>query len=210
MRRFYLIARDLHLYFGLFISPFVLLFAVSVFDLVHGLPDREARTASEETRTVSGISIPAGAAGLQGRARVEALRPLLRQLGVEGEVDFIRHVAHEHRLVMPVRLPGRETTVDLDYQRGTARISIRNESFGDGAMFLHKMPGPHNSNVRGNSSFMRAWRVLTDATVYLLLFLTLSGIYLWLALKAERTIGVTLLLAGAFSFFGIIYVIVRQ
>src|SRR4029079_9472663 len=38
MRRFYLITRDLHLYFGLFISPFILLFAISVFFLVHGLP----------------------------------------------------------------------------------------------------------------------------------------------------------------------------
>ena len=35
MRRFYVVTKDLHLYFGLFISPFVLLFAVSVFFLVH-------------------------------------------------------------------------------------------------------------------------------------------------------------------------------
>ena len=33
--RFYLIIRDLHLYAGLFISPFVLVFAISVFYLVH-------------------------------------------------------------------------------------------------------------------------------------------------------------------------------
>ena len=35
MKRFYLITRDLHLYLGLFISPFVLLFAISVIFLVH-------------------------------------------------------------------------------------------------------------------------------------------------------------------------------
>jgi hypothetical protein len=34
-RRFYRVTRDLHLYFGLFISPFILVFAVSVFFLVH-------------------------------------------------------------------------------------------------------------------------------------------------------------------------------
>ena len=33
--RFYRLIRDLHLYFGLLISPFVLLFAISVFFLVH-------------------------------------------------------------------------------------------------------------------------------------------------------------------------------
>jgi hypothetical protein len=37
-RPFYRVTRDLHLYFGLFISPFILVFAVSVFFLVHRLP----------------------------------------------------------------------------------------------------------------------------------------------------------------------------
>ena len=31
MRRLYLLTRDVHLYVGLFISPFILVFAVSVF-----------------------------------------------------------------------------------------------------------------------------------------------------------------------------------
>ena len=42
MRRFYLTTRDLHLYVGLFVSPFVLVFSVSVFYLVHGLAQRPA------------------------------------------------------------------------------------------------------------------------------------------------------------------------
>jgi hypothetical protein len=42
MRRLYLITRDLHLYFGLFLSPFILVFSVSVFYLVHGLAQRPA------------------------------------------------------------------------------------------------------------------------------------------------------------------------
>ena len=44
-----------------------------------------------------------------------------------------------------------------------------------------------------------------DATVYLLLFLSLSGVYLWTMLRAERRVGVILLSAGAVSFFGIVY-----
>jgi uncharacterized iron-regulated membrane protein len=35
-RRFYRVTRDLHLYFGLFISPFILVFAVSVFYMSPG------------------------------------------------------------------------------------------------------------------------------------------------------------------------------
>ena len=36
MKQFYAVSRDLHLYFGLFISPLVLVFAIGVFFLVHG------------------------------------------------------------------------------------------------------------------------------------------------------------------------------
>ena len=79
MRRFYLITRDLHLYIGLFLSPFVLLFAVSVFYLVHGLANRPAPGASDQSRTVE-IALSADIARLEGRARVDALRPLLEQL----------------------------------------------------------------------------------------------------------------------------------
>lgn len=209
MRRLYLVTRGLHLYFGLFISPFIILFAVSVFYLVHALPQRAAPAQVDASRTVSGLSVPVGAERLQGRVRVDALRPVLDQLGVAGEVDFIRHVASEHRLVIPVRVPGRETTVSLDYERGAATVSSRSQLVGDVLVYLHKTPGPHNVDVRGNSAFMRGWRVVADATVYLFLFVTASGIYLWVALRAERRNGLALILAGAGSFLGLVYVIAR-
>jgi hypothetical protein len=144
---------------------------------------------------------------MQGRARVDALRPILEQLGVRGEIDFVRHVANEHRLIVPVRLPDQDTIVNLDYEQRTATVSTRRQSLGDALVYLHKMPGPHNVDVRGNSRLMRAWHVLADATAYLLLFITFSGIYLWVALRAERRIGLALLLAGAATFWGLVYVI---
>ena len=70
---------------------------------------------------------------------------------------------------------------------------------------LHKMPGQHLANLRGNWVYMRLWRWLADATVYLVLFLSISGIYLWAVLRAERRIGLMLLAAGACSFFGLLY-----
>jgi hypothetical protein len=74
-------------------------------------------------------------------------------------------------------------------------------------VYLHKMPGLHNADVRGNSWLIRAWRILADATAYLLLFITVSGIYLWVALRAERRVGVILLLAGAITFWGLVYAV---
>jgi hypothetical protein len=207
MRRLYLITLDLHLYVGLFISPFVLVFAVSVFYLVHGLAQRPAPGPSDASRTVVDLRMPPDIARMQGRARVDALRPVLEQLGVRGEVDFVRHVASEHRLIVPVRLPDRDTIVSLDYDQQTATVTSRRHALSDALVYLHKMPGPHNVDVRGNSPLMGAWRILADTTTYLFLFITLSGIYLWLALRTERRIGLLMILAGAGTFWGLVYVI---
>jgi hypothetical protein len=67
-------------------------------------------------------------------------------------------------------------------------------------LYLHRMPGPHNASVRGNWVYMRLWGWLADASVYLILFATASGIYLWIALRTERRIGLIFLGSGAVAF----------
>ena len=207
MRRLYLITRDLHLYAGLFISPFILVFSVSVFFLVHGFAKRPSPGASDASRSIAGLEIPADIAQLQGQPRVDALRSVLDQLNIRGEIDFVRHVPNERRMTIPVRLPDRDVTVDLNYDQRSAMVTTRQHSLADALVYLHKMPGPHNADLRGNSGFMRVWRVLADATVYLFLFITLSGIYLWVALRAERRVGVILICAGALTFWGLVYAV---
>lgn len=204
-KRFYVVTRDLHLYVGLFLSPFVLVFAVSVFYLVHASAGRLSEDPPK--RVVADLAVSPELERLTGREQVAALRPVLSGLGVEGEVNFIRKIAKEHRLIVPVMVPGRETTVDLNLERRTAAVSVRETGLGDAIAHLHKMPGPHNVNVRGNSTYMKVWRWLADVSSYGLLFLTLSGLYLWIALRAERRIGLTLLSLGALSFFGLIYAV---
>jgi hypothetical protein len=49
------------------------------------------------------------------------------------------------------------------------------------------------------------WRWLADSSAYLLFFISVSGIYLWWVILAERKAGLLLLGAGALSFMGIIY-----
>jgi hypothetical protein len=56
---------------------------------------------------------------------------------------------------------------------------------------------------------MRAWRWVADTTAYLTLFITVSGIYLWYVLRAERRIGYVLLGTGMLLFFGLTYVVAR-
>jgi len=207
MKQFYAVTRDLHLYFGLFISPLVLVFAVSVFFLVHArLPGVIQPPAS---RTAGDLPIPAGVELLSGREQVNALRGMFDRLGVQGEVNSIRRIANEHRLVISVIIPGREVTVDLHLETRSAIVASRGESMWSAMVYLHKMPGQHLANLRGNWVYLRLWRWLADATVYLVLFLSISGIYLWAVLRAERRIGLTLLTAGACSFFGMVYALAR-
>ena len=204
--RFYLIIRDLHLYTGLFISPFVLVFAISVFYLVHAWVPAES---SRPPRKVTNLKLLPNVQDLSGRARVDAVRSILDQVGVQGEIGFIRHIPKERRLVVPMSIPGRQTVLTIDLAAQTATVLERQTGLADALVLLHKVPGPHLVDIRMNWFPMLVWRFLADGTVYLLLFITASGIYLWAVLRSERHVGLTLLTLGAFSFFGVVYAVVR-
>jgi len=146
---------------------------------------------------------------MNGREQVNALRPALDRLGVRGEVGFVRRNSTEHRLTISVIIPGREATVELNLDARSAVVTERTYGIWSAMVYLHKMPGQHLANLRGNWAYMRIWRWLADGAVYLILFLSVSGIYLWAVLRAERRVGVALIAAGAASFFGLVYAIVR-
>ena len=205
--RFYRLVRDLHLYLGLFISPFVLVFAISVFFLVHPwLPRIPSETST--TRIISAWPLPAGLQMLSGRPLIDALKPALEKAGVRGEVGFVRHIVTEDKLVIPVTIPGRETTVSISIASREATIVTRTTGLADALVTLHKSPGQHGPDIRMNWFYMKAWRWMADATVYLILFISISGVYLWYVLRAERPVGIILLLAGALAFFGMAYALI--
>src|SRR2546427_6852387 len=206
--RFYRIIRDLHLYFGLFISPFVLVFAISVFFLVHSwLPGIVSETST--TRVVSALPLPRDLQMLSGRPLIEALKPALEKADVRGEVGFVRHLVKEEKLIIPVTIPGRETIVSISIASRESTIVTRETGLANALVTLHKSPGQHGANIRMNWFFMRAWRWMADATVYLILFISVSCIYLWYVLRAERSVGLILLFAGALSFFGMAYALIH-
>lgn len=200
--------RDLHLYAGLFVSPYVLVFAVSVFFLVHGnlLVRRGGPTVG---RMAADLPLPAKLNQMSGRERIDALRPALDRAGVHGEVGWIQHLAKDNRLVVPVMIPGRTTTVTIDLAKREASIKEQPTGLASALVELHKSPGPHLVGLRMNWLYMRVWYWLSDATVYLVLLVTMTGLYLWYHLRSERRIGTTLLAVGALSFTGLIYALVH-
>ena len=205
-KRFHTWTRDLHLYLGLFISPFVVVFALSVFPLVHSWVPGGAAPA--KTTTMEGLALPPNLETSKGLEQMAAMHQVLSQLGVEGEIWNARQIPREKRFTITVNIPGVITDVDLRVESKSATVVRREPGIWDVMVYLHKMPGPHLMAIRGNSAFMHAWRWLTDATVYVLLFITVSGVYLWAMLRAERGIGLGLLAAGALTLGGMIYALV--
>ena len=198
--------RDLHLYAGLFISPFVVLFALSVFFLNHVKVSPGSRTPSP---AVENLEIPAGIETAQGRDAIAIARLVLQQVNLDGEVLSARFTAATGHFVVAVATPRLDAIVDVSVSQRTATVSRRATGFLEAIAYLHKMPGPHNVAIRGNWPPTLVWSKLADTTVYLTLFVTISGIYLWWVLKAERRVGLALLSSGFLTFAGLAYVLVR-
>jgi hypothetical protein len=190
----------------LFISPFVLLFAVSVFYLNHG---KLIPGADLPVDTYRNLTIPDGFDRFKGLEAVEHAKAILPQVSVAGEIGFLRYVAKDRHLIFPVSKAGSESTVDVDLDARSATVTRRSMHVWESISYLHKMPGPHNVTIRGNWVGTQAWRVFADGTIYLLLFVSLTGIYLWYSIKAERRIGLTLLAAGAVTFLGLVFAILH-
>src|ERR1041384_6238947 len=145
--RFYRLIRDLHLYFGLFSSPFVLVFAISVFFVVHvWLPKIASETSTR--RVVSALPLPADLQTLSGRPLIDALKPTLENADVPGEVGFVRHLVKEEKLIIPVTIPGRETIVTISIASREAAIVTRETGLAEALVTLHKSPGQHVPAIR--------------------------------------------------------------
>jgi hypothetical protein len=202
MRTLYSWTRDLHLYLGLAIGPLVLVFAASVLILNHP----PAETASSPAASASAaVRIPEGIEKMEGMARAAAAQEILAQLGVHAEIGWVSYSAKRGVLTLPVTRPGRQGTVRVSLPERRATVEWGPWRFADAVNWFHKLPGPHLTNIRGNWLLTRVWRVLADWLVYLLLFVTASGIYLWAAVRAARRTGLVLLGLGAVSFWGVIY-----
>ena len=184
--------RDLHLYTGLLISPFVAVFAVSTVLLNHTWKPWTTQ-AQPEVRVV-----PLAAPIPEGLDNLQTARWLREQLGFSGDVGYLSRDGQ--RVTTYFERPGVRVDVEADLAAGTATLTHTRTDLWERLIYLHRSPGPHLAGFRGNWVFTRIWRSLADATVAILLFSTVSGLYLWLLLRAERRTGLALLGAGATSF----------
>ena len=197
MKKYYPPIRTLHLYVGLFVSPFVLIFSISVLVLNHTDFVNSINPVKHLPVVKTRLDkIPYDSTDLQ------TAKEIIQKLGIKGEIDFISQ--NDDHISFPVTLPGVRTKIDVNKHTNDVLITREEEGTLRATNYLHKMPGPHNTKLRGNAAFMKNWRVLADMVVYLLLFLSASGIFLWYFLKAERKLGWLAIVFGAIIFTGLL------
>lgn len=183
-------SRDIHLYLGLLLGPVLIVFGLSTLLLNHpGLIDWKGGT-EKESWVVEPVTVPE-AEGLElGRA-------IAGQVGLSGEIDWVAAQPKENRAVLMLSRPGWYVEVNVDTLQGRAEVSESRKGFLDRLLYLHKRPGPHVANLRGNWWFVKAWAIVADSSVAAMLLLSITGVILWMRIKRERKFGFAMLAAGA-------------
>lgn len=202
MRRFrffdrstYLWMRDLHLYAGLLLSPFVVLFALTGIFFAHSWNPFESAEKPEPRTREGRVDV------VWEGDPVALAREAIRQLDIEGEIRGIRRDVFPSSFT--VRAPGREYSVRIDREAATAEVTEQVLDTGEALTFLHLSPGPHLLWMRKNWVFMSLWSWLADGVVFGILSLSGGGIYLWWNLRATRRTGSVWLALGALCFGGL-------
>jgi hypothetical protein len=199
MKKYYLPVRALHLYIGLFISPFILIFAISVLVFDHQqFVDKIVPVKDLQAVNVKLDSIP-----IRGTDLLTA-RAIMKKLDIKGEADYV--TKNDSSFSFPVRTPGILSKITANMKNGMVRVTPTDQGVLRGTTYMHSMPGPHNAMLRGNSGFMKVWRYLVDTTVYFLLFLTISGVFLWYFLPSERKLGIYAAGLGILILLGLILI----
>jgi hypothetical protein len=200
LKDYYALIRAIHLYFGLFISPFVIIFGVSVLAFNHPrlfIPKNSAesfKTISTKLDTIPYDTTDLGTA-----------KAILKKLDIKGEIDFISK--NEDQISFPVNKPGLRTRVVVNTHNDSVLITRHPESSLNAMAWLHSMPGQHNVALRGNSPFMKIWRIIADMVVYLVIFLVISGGFLWYLIESRRINGWYAIILGIIVFAGMLFLV---
>lgn len=211
---FYKWNRRLHLYFGVFICPFLVIFAVSTVMLNHRIrftPSETVETTSVEIpdELIANVRDKELLAKMSNPEKIAARKALgahlLAELELEGEWGAGGFVQPNGTTRVGATVPGMMTNYVINVETKQAEKTVKRHNLFETMRYLHMNPGPHRHPVWIGT---KMWGWIADSTVYLTIFLSLSGIYLWYMVKAERKTGLLFMGAGCVSFVAILYALV--
>lgn len=187
--------RKVHYYLGLYFLFFLWLFSFTGLLLNHSWKFAEFWPNRKVSVTERRIRPPAPAGDLQ------QARELMRQLGLQGEVEWTAARGDTAHLNFRVGRPGRATEVRADLVRGIARIEETKINGWGLVRVLHTFTGVRMNDTRNRRDWMltTAWALSMDALAFGLILMVLSSLYMWYRLKSKRALGFVALLLGCLS-----------
>ena len=203
MKKYYKIFEDIHLYAGLFISPIIIVFSISALILNHDFIDWQENwqdwtfSVDDNVDETHRFNLPD-----TNITKIDFAKDIIKQLNIKGEISNI--FGDSTMMYIPVTTPGYRISIKADLFSGFAYIHTEKVNFWKRLVWLHKMPGPHNANIRGNWINTKFWSSVVDFSVICLFLSSITGIILWYYLKNERIIGLSVLLIGFLSIVSLI------
>jgi hypothetical protein len=179
MRRFIL---QLHLYAGLFCSAYLLVYGVTSLAFNHAWGAGAKAGAAREWRAE--VAPPQAA---EPQAMAEEIRDRLGLMGwaPPGEVRGDGSTS----LRFTVERPGKSYKIQWQRRQGLAQVRETRKGFWPVLKAMHGLRAPPP-----NANFLHAWGWYTEITTFLVVFVALSGLYLWRARRIELFVGGVVLL----------------
>ena len=176
----YRIIRTIHLYSGLIIGAYIIMYAFTGFVMLH--PDWFPGGEEETTRQlVSSIAKNLSAELGQRESRALSYR-LARELDLRGRPEDPKR-ERDATWIFSYRRPGTRETLRVTPGSEKVVLTVQKGGFAPTMRNLHHLHG-----YEGGLRFF-LWGFFLDLVSAAMIFFSLSGIYLWYVLKRERRLG---------------------
>ena len=194
--------RKLHIYVGLFLLFFILLFSFSGLLLNHG----QWKFASfwkerKESEKVIRIAFPSP------RDSSALIGYLMKELNITGEISEVRSTAES--LSFRVSRPGIIRNINADLKTGSCIIKEMEFNWWGKLRSLHSFNGSDKAHpeAKPNWSVTRLWRLTMDTVAIGLILLCLSSWIMWYKVRKNYPAGLIFLIMGIIGAFVFIFLI---
>ena len=188
--------RKLHYYLGLYFLFFIWLFAFSGLLLNNSSwKFAEFWGSRKEVKYERSIAPPAAGSGL-----VQA-RDLMRQLEIQGEIEWTATPGGDNRLDFRVSRPGHILEIKTDFEQKRAAVKQIELNAWGVMRLLHTFTGVHMNDSRNQRDWIltSVWAFAMDAVAAGLIIMVLSSLYMWYELPQKRRLGTIILSLGCVS-----------
>jgi hypothetical protein len=189
--RFAVWNRKGHYYLGLYFLFFLWLFALTGLLLNHSWRFAEFWPTRKVSKLERQVQVPTVTHDL-ARAR-----EIMRQLGIQGEIEWTSARVDAESVAFRVTRPGRSWNVTME---PAGRVAVEQTDINGWGLIrvLHAFTGVRTGDTRNYRDWLltTVWALSMDAVALGMCLMVLSGIYLWIGLPGKRTPGLAALLAG--------------